>query len=259
MSLLGSRRASRAGLGASRAVLRASRAGFGASRAVLRALAALLLLLGGVAQLLGQSGAGAKIETQVVLVGEGSRDASPAEAVVAWEPATATPASTPRPGTFELATRDKAFEPSWLVVPAGSTVRFPNHDPILHNVFSVSPGNAFDVGLYGRGEGEKAVLAAPGVVRVFCNVHRQMYSHVLVLATRWFAHPDASGKVRLEGLPAGRGRLLLWHERTDVQARELSSPSAAPAVLQLDLTRRRVPPHFNKLGRPYDRRDRYGD
>jgi plastocyanin len=208
-----------------------------------------------------QAAGGARIETRLVLVGEGDRGASPSEVVVAWEPA--APASSSaravRPGTFELATRNKEFAPSWLVVPAGSTVRFPNLDPILHNVFSVSPGNAFDVGLYGRGEGEKAVLGTPGVVRVFCNVHRHMFAHVLVLSTPHFAHPDASGKVRLERLPAGRGRLLLWHERTELQVRELASPAAVPASIQLDLTRRRVPPHFNKLGRPYDRRDRYGD
>ncbi|HUP22192.1 MAG TPA: hypothetical protein VNB06_04550 [Thermoanaerobaculia bacterium] len=203
---------------------------------------------------------GATLETRVVLAGDGMRDASPTQVVVAWEPASdPSPPSAKRPGTFELATRDKAFAPSWLVVPAGSTVRFPNNDPILHNVFSVSPGNAFDVGLYGRGEGEKAVLESPGVVRVFCNVHRQMYAHVLVLSTPHFAHPDATGRVRLEGLPPGRGRLLVWHERTELEARDLASPAAAPASLQLEITRRRVPPHFNKFGRPYGRRDRYGD
>jgi hypothetical protein len=65
--------------------------------------------------------------------------------------------------------------------------------------------------------------------------------------------------VRLDGLPSGRGRLLLWHQSTELEARELASPAAAPASIELSLTRRRVPPHFNKLGRPYDRRDRYGD
>jgi plastocyanin len=200
---------------------------------------------------------GVTLETRIVFAGEGMRDASPRDVVVAWEPAGA--ATGPRPGTFELATRNKEFAPGWLVVPAGSTVRFPNYDPILHNVFSVSPGNAFDVGLYGKGEGEKAVLSSPGVVRVFCNVHRQMYAHVLVLSTPHFAHPGPDGRVRLEGLPAGRGRLLLWHERTELETRDLASPSAVPASIELGLTRRRVPPHFNKFGRPYDRRDRYGD
>jgi plastocyanin len=215
------------------------------------------LVRAGAPALARQAGGGVTLQTRIVLSGEGMRDAAPTDVVVAWEPEAATAA--PRPGSFELATRNKEFAPPWLAVPAGSTVRFPNHDPILHNVFSVSPGNAFDVGLYGRGEGEKAILKSPGVVRVFCNVHRQMYAHVLVLATPYFGRPDAGGRIRLEGLPPGPGRLLLWHERTELDTRALSSPSAAPATIEVGLTRRRVPPHFNKFGRPYDRRDRYGD
>src|SRR5437867_8956260 len=43
-----------------------------------------------------------------------------------------------RPGAFEIATRDKEFVPRALVVPLRSTVKSPNHDPLDHNVFSVS-------------------------------------------------------------------------------------------------------------------------
>ena len=56
------------------------------------------------------------------------------------------------PVRAEIGTADKQFSPHVLVVPVGSTVAFPNHDPFNHNVFSLSEENPFDLGLYGRGE-----------------------------------------------------------------------------------------------------------
>jgi plastocyanin len=34
--------------------------------------------------------------------------------------------------------REKTFMPAVMAVPVGSTVSFPNFDPIFHNVFSLS-------------------------------------------------------------------------------------------------------------------------
>src|SRR5689334_13563385 len=38
------------------------------------------------------------------------------------------------PGTYKLLQKNKSFEPHILVVPVGSLVEFPNHDPFFHNV-----------------------------------------------------------------------------------------------------------------------------
>ena len=81
---------------------------------------------------------------------------------------------------FDVTISDKTFSPHVLVVPIGSTVAFPNHDPFDHNVFSVSDSNSFDLGLYGRGEGKTVTLKHPGLVRVFCNVHPRMVEAVRV-------------------------------------------------------------------------------
>lgn len=158
----------------------------------------------------------------------------------------------------EMITRRKQFVPRVLVVPAGSSVRFPNRDPILHNVFSVSGGNTFDLGLVPRGEGGSVRFRQAGVVRVFCNVHHRMVGYVVVLDTPFHAAPDAAGRFRLAGLPAGPGQLVVWHERAEPLARRID-PAAGPLALTLELTRPLVPPHMNKLGRPYERsrRDRY--
>jgi plastocyanin len=154
---------------------------------------------------------------------------------------------------FEVVTAKKEFLPRVLVAQVGSRVRFPNQDPILHNVFSVSGGNAFDLGLYGRGPGEEVELREPGVVRVFCNVHHSMVAYLLVLDTPFSTSPDRDGRFRLEGLPAGPGTLTVWQERAEPLTRELTLPAGAPLELRLELTKPRVPRHLNKLGKPYSR------
>ena len=69
--------------------------------------------------------------------------------------------------TFTMTTRSKAFLPHVMAVPAGSTITFPNEDPIAHNLFSLTPGNTFDLGLYRRGPGKAQKFESPGAVNVW--------------------------------------------------------------------------------------------
>lgn len=164
--------------------------------------------------------------------------------------------------TFVLATRKKEFVPRVLVVPVGATVAFPNEDPILHNVFSVSGANSFDLGLYRKGPGKTAKFEQAGMVRVFCNVHQSMVAYIAVVETPFHAHPDASGAFRLS-IPDGAGTLEVWHEQTDpvtvaIPAGALARVLGAPLVVRPVVVRPRLPTHLNKVGRPYDR-SRQGD
>ena len=80
-------------------------------------------------------------------------------------------AALARPVTVDIAINDKQFVPRVVVVPVGSTVRFPNHDPFDHNVFSASDPNQFDLGQYGRGEAKGRTLTSPGLVREIGRAH----------------------------------------------------------------------------------------
>jgi len=185
------------------------------------------------------------------------RGAGPEGAVVYYQPAAGAPAVKPLELTLE--TRGKEFVPRVLVLPVGSRVRFPNRDPILHNVFSVSGGNSFDLGLYAEGPGKTHTFDDTGLVRVYCNVHHSMVAYVLVLDTPFYTVPGADGRWTLHGLPEGPGRLTVWHERGEEQSRELRLPAAGPVSVEIEASRPRVPTHRNKFGRSYkrSRRDRY--
>lgn len=152
-----------------------------------------------------------------------------------------------------IAMRGKSFVPHVLVVTTGTAVSFPNGDPILHNIFSTSSGDSFDLGLYGQGESKSVTLTHPGLVRVYCNVHHEMFAYILVLDTPYFTHPGDDGGFELHRLPAGPGELTVWNPRGTVWRQHLDSLEAAPVVVQMVLTRAGVPAHFNKFGKPYDK------
>ena len=146
----------------------------------------------------------------------------------------------------------KAFVPHVVAVTVGTSVRFPNSDPILHNVFSVSGDNAFDLGLYPEGPGKAATFHSAGLVRVFCNVHQTMVAYVLVLDTPYFVAPAADGSFALEGVPETDGLLVVWHARAEPWSLELHPGATEPLVIHLALTKPLVPAHNDKHGKPYD-------
>ena len=162
------------------------------------------------------------------------------------------------PAQVEIGTSDKEFSPHVLVVPSGSTVGFPNHDPFNHNVFSLSEENPFDLGLYGRGETRTVRFANPGIVRVYCNVHAQMSAIVVVRDNPWFTQPSSDGSFTLSPVPPGRYELHVWHERAPEVIRELNVDAAGlgDLVLELDARGHRFEPHLNKHGQPYPRQGR---
>lgn len=173
------------------------------------------------------------------------------DAVVYLEGA-ATPATSAAPVTVEIAITDKVYAPHVVVVPVGSTVRFPNHDPFKHNVFSLSEPNTFDLGLYARGEVRSQTFAHPGLVRVYCNVHPRMVAYVLVMANRLYAQPAQDGSFLIENVPPGRHRLHVWHERIPTEVvKEVTAGAGGDLQIALNARGYKWQPHRNKHGRNY--------
>lgn len=160
-----------------------------------------------------------------------------------------------RPGsTFTMTTRGKAFMPHVLAVPAGSTVGFPNEDPISHNLFSLTPGNTFDLGLYRKGTGKSHKFEAPGVVNVYCNVHPNMSAVVHVMATPYYGFADANGDYSFD-VPAGKYRVTAWNEQggsatTDIEV-AASGKVIGATLLTIDGRNARAVQHKNKFGQAY--------
>jgi plastocyanin len=196
------------------------------------------------------------VSGRLTVLDRGNRSASDVGQSVVWLEATAPGRITPtRTETF---TEGKQFLPRVSVVPVGSTIAFPNHDPFNHNVFSLSPDARFDLGLYGRGETKSTRFEKPGVVRVYCNVHPQMSAIVVVRDNPWFTQPGADGSFTLRDVPPGSYVLHAWHERGGETTRPLtvSAGGARDVALQLDARGYRFVQHLNKFGQPYTQQGR---
>lgn len=160
---------------------------------------------------------------------------------------------SPRPATVRVTMRAKSFTPHVSVVAVGGTVEFPNDDPLFHNAFSVSGENRFDLALYKRPKSGSWRAVAPGIVRVFCNIHPQMSAIVVVRDNPCFARASADGSFVIEGVPAGSYTLKAWHERGGEGSIEMSVPADGQtgASLVLDASSFKRAQHKNKFGKDY--------
>ncbi|MFL6415120.1 MAG: hypothetical protein ACJ74Y_05555 [Bryobacteraceae bacterium] len=158
----------------------------------------------------------------------------------------------PKPGHYELKQQGKTFIPHLLAIPVGSSVTFPNEDPIFHNVFSLTRPGPFDLGLYRSGDAKTRVFSKPATYRVFCNIHPQMTALLLVLPTSFIAEASAGGTYRLD-LPPGRYRLVAWSEHSEPATQEVLVESTALSAPELTLDESKFVemPHKNKYGQDY--------
>jgi len=166
----------------------------------------------------------------------------------------------PRPTRATITMHGKAFVPRVTVIAVGSTVDFPNDDPILHNVFSVSGENRFDLDLYKKPKSGSWTFPVAGTVRVYCNIHPQMSAIVMVRDNPYFVKAGADGSFTLDGVPAGRHVLKAWHERGGESSTEIVVPAAegqVSAELQLDASKFKRAAHKKKDGSDYGSGETY--
>jgi plastocyanin len=132
-----------------------------------------------------------------------------------------------------VAQHNKAFVPNFVVVPLGTCVEFPNWDHFDHNVFSRSKAApAFDLDRYPYGQSKSRVFDKVGVVQVFCNVHPGMRAMIFVTPNRFFTRADARGQFEIGGVPAGKYRIVVFHERCEEQQREIEAgPALGPPAV----------------------------
>ncbi len=146
----------------------------------------------------------AEITGQTMLAGKGAMR----EAVIYLEggaKATAQPKSI-------IDQRDKTFIPHVTVIPRGTTVQFPNHDTVFHNVYAYFNAKKFDLGMYPRGATKTVTFDKTGVVALLCNVHSDMSAYIVVVDTPYYAISDSKGQFKIHGVPPGAYTLHAWHE-----------------------------------------------
>ena len=177
--------------------------------------------------------------------------------VISLKPAGA--AAVPvQPSKATMVQKNKTFSPHLLAITVGTSVDFPNYDPIFHNAFSSYSGQIFDVGLYPPGSTRAVRFTREGIVRVFCNIHASMSAVIVVLATPYFATTRRDGVFTIPDVPPGDYQLSVFHERATEATlraldRRITVPPSGLALPTLVISEAGfLPiPHMNKHGLPY--------
>lgn len=151
---------------------------------------------------------------------------------------TAVLAATPEMVTMDQ--RQRRFEPEVLAVPVGSTVVFPNSDPVFHNVFSFSRAKQFDLGNYPRGRTRAVTFDKPGVVLVHCHLHPYMSGAILVTPSDWRVKPGPNGSYLLRDVPPGRYVLVAWHKAAGSFRRTVEVKDDGAVTLDFDIPLREL-------------------
>jgi plastocyanin len=126
------------------------------------------------------------------------------------------------PASLSMAQEHRRFVPDLLVVPAGSSVSFPNFDPIFHNVFSLSKPKNFDLGNYPEGQTRKVTFITPGIVFVNCHLHANMAAAIVIAPNRWSTRVESSGSFVLRDVPPGTYTIVAWHKTAGFFRRQVT-------------------------------------
>jgi plastocyanin len=149
--------------------------------------------------------------------------------------ATPLPAAKSDAAKASIEQRDRRFVPDLVVVPAGSTVAFPNFDPIFHNVFSLSKAKSFDLGNYPQGQTRMVTFGTPGVVAVYCHLHSNMAATIVVAPNRWATQADENGAFVLKDVPAGTYVVVAWHKTAGTFRKTVTTDGVSPAETNFTL------------------------
>lgn len=197
------------------------------------------------------------VELRDSRVGSVARGKDYSSVVVSLQPVN-QPAAPASDKHVTMLQKNKMFTPHILPVAAGSTIDFPNADPIFHNAFSTYSGQIFDVGLYPPGTSRSVRFQHPGIVRVFCNIHPSMSSIILVLTTPYFAVTPHDGSFHID-VPPGSYDLGVFHERATEQSLQtlarrilVTADGVRLPPIAVSEAGYLLAPHKNKYGKDYE-------
>ncbi len=135
----------------------------------------------------------------------------------------------------QLNQKNQTFVPRVLAITNGTTVEIINEDKIYHNVFSYSRIQSFNIGKRPTGVVYDQTFNNSGAIQVFCNIHPNMSSYVLVLDTPYFVKTDDEGYYVFNNIPAGKYWLEIFHPEFGTEKRQVTIKNGTPQTVDLTL------------------------
>ena len=152
-----------------------------------------------------------------------------------------------------ISQKNRQFSPRVLPIVKGTTIIFPNDDIIFHNVFSLSKTEPFDLDIYPPGNSRSVTFDKTGWVRIYCNIHPQMISHVIILDNPSFDLTDEKGLFVISDVPDGNYTLRIWHEYGSEERKEIQLSGSSQSFITFDIQEdKKFIQHKTKFGKPYN-------
>jgi plastocyanin len=107
------------------------------------------------------------------------------------------------------------YVPHAVGVQVGQTLKVKSSDPTVHNVhYSPQQNRPANFGMTSAGSERPVTFDKPEFIRVKCDVHPWMTAYVGVFDNPFFAvSNEGEGRFEIPRVPAGRYRLIAWHEQ----------------------------------------------
>lgn len=157
-------------------------------------------------------------------------------------------------GKASVVQKGKQFQPRVLPIVMGGVVEFPNEDPFNHNVFSPTPEYKFDLDYYGTGKSKNVRFAKSGAVRIYCNIHSNMVTDILVVPNPFFAKTGKDGRFKISNIPAGKYTFVAWQPTGASERRGIVIADGKTINVSFDVEESVFSiKHKNKYGRAYDK------
>jgi plastocyanin len=105
------------------------------------------------------------------------------------------------------------YTPHVLAVQVGQTLRVRSSDPTMHNVHYMPQRNrARNLAMTAAGHEVDVRFDHPEFIRMKCDVHPWMTAWVGVFENPWYSVTGEDGSFEIKGVPAGKYKLIAWHE-----------------------------------------------
>jgi plastocyanin len=102
------------------------------------------------------------------------------------------------------------FSPKHTVVPVGSTVDFSNQDVEVHNIYSKSISNQFNLGAMSSGMVKTISLLQPGPIVLRCNLHKDMVGTIFVVPNGYYTQPNKQGDFKFKEVKSAGYIMQAW-------------------------------------------------
>ena len=105
------------------------------------------------------------------------------------------------------------FEPRHSVVMVGSTITFINQDAEVHNIYSKSLNNQFNLGAMAAGISKTITIKDSGPIVLRCNMHKDMLGTIFAVPNGYYTLLDPDGSYAFDKVKSKEYLMQVWAPR----------------------------------------------